>query len=126
MKKVNLATIFVTVLGMTDSSAKMQAGKYYKKVTGEKIPEDGLVDVDTVLTIADEIRASKTSKYKDSIVGVIDMIGEDNIPDSWFEEKQVKAKVAKVSDAKLVDKLERIKAIAEADELEDIVAIINE
>ena len=130
MKKVNLAVIFVMVLGMADSSAKMQAGKYYKKVTGEKLPEDGLVETETVLAIADEIRASKTSKYKETVVEIIDIIGEDKIPESWYEAKQVKAKESKeksVENAvKLTSKLAKIKVIAEEDGLEDILAIINE
>lgn len=127
MKKVNLAVIFVMVLGMTDSSAKMQAGKYYKKVTGEKLPEDGLIGTETVLAIADEIRASKTSKYKETVVEIIDIIGEDKIPESWYEEKQVKPKEKAVENAvKLTNKLAKIRTVAEEDGLQDILAIINE
>lgn len=119
MKKVNLVTIFVTVLGMTEASAKMQAGKYVKKVTGEKQGEDGLVELETVLAIIEEIKASKTSKYKEVANNVLDIIGADEVPDSWYEAKVVKAKES------LALKIAKIKEIAEADELTDILEIIN-
>lgn len=119
MKKVNLVTIFVTVLGMTEASAKMQAGKYVKKVTGEKQDEDGLVELETVLAIIEEIKASKTSKYKEVANNVLDIIGADEVPDSWYEPKVVKAKES------LALKMAKIKEIAEADELTDILEIIN-
>ena len=119
MKKVNLVTIFVTVLGMTEASAKMQAGKYVKKVTGEKQDEDGLVELETVLAIIEEIKASKTSKYKEVANNVLDIIGADEVPDSWYEPKVIKAKES------LALKIAKIKEIAEADELTDILEIIN-
>lgn len=119
MKRVNLTTIFVTVLGMTESGAKMQAGKYVKKITGEKQAEDGLVDIETVIAVADSIKASKTSKYKETVNEVLDIIANDEIPESWYEAKTVKAKEG------LAEKIAKIKEIAEADDLTDILDIIN-
>lgn len=116
--KLNLTNILIS-MSMTSQSAKMQAGKYIKKITGEKAPENGLVDSETVLAILDEINSSKTSKYKEQAKQMIELIANDEMEDSWSkatEKKEVVSDKVKIAE---------IKALAEENGYDDILEIIN-
>ena len=65
--KLNIINIISTYA----STAAMQAGKAYKKITTEKLPEDGMIEQSMCLQILQQTVDSKTSKYKEQAADLI-------------------------------------------------------
>ena len=116
--KLNIINIISTYA----STAAMQAGKAYKKITTEKLPEDGMIEQAICLQILQQTVDSKTSKYKEQAASLITQIKEGNIEPSWTEPKEAKPKT---DNTKIFKVLAEIKEVAEAEGYEDILSILQ-
>lgn len=127
-KLMNLSKILVDCYGMDEKASKMSAGKSIKKVTGEKAPEDGLVELDVILETFQATIDSKASKFKEIAKEAKARFEKGDFEDSWFEPNVKKEAGTAVSPkaSKDAEKLKRIQRIAEEDGLLDILEIINE
>lgn len=117
-KKLNIINIISTYA----STAAMQAGKAYKKITTEKLPEDGMIGQDMCLQILQQTVDSKTSKYKEQAAELIAKIKEGDIEPSWTEPKAAKPKVDNTGIFKV---LAEIKEVAEAEGYEEILSMLE-
>lgn len=124
---INLSLLLVSEFAMTESSAKMMAGKLIKKVTEEKAPEDGLVDYDVVEDAIKRISESKTSKFKEQATALLKRMqsGEEfddalSVPNVKKEKGESSGKASKADAI-----LKKVKAHAEEFGYDDILEIIE-
>ena len=128
--KLNLSKILITGFSLAEGVAKMQAGKMIKKVTGEQAPEDGLVDMDTVIEALQSTVDSKASKFKEQAKELIAELRAGTVEEDWTTPNVKKvagtpAPKKATNPNKDASKLLKIKVIAEEDGLQDILDIIN-
>jgi len=112
----------VNIISTYTSTAAMQAGKAYKKLTSEKLPEDALVTPEQAISILQQTVDSKTSKYKEQAVSLIAQIKKGDIEPSWTEPREPKPKI---DNTKIFKVLSEVKKVAEAEGYEDILSILE-
>ena len=112
----------VNIISTYTSTAAMQAGKAYKKITSEKLPEDALVTHEQAIAILQQTVDSKTSKYKEQAADLIAQIKKGDIEPSWTEPKEAKPKT---DNTKIFKALSEVKEVAEAEGYEDILSILE-
>ena len=119
---MNLKLNIVNIIATYTSTAAMQAGKAYKKLTSEKLPEDALVTPEQAIAILQQTVDSKTSKYKEQAQELINQIKAEDYDSTWLEAREAKPKV---DNTKIFKVLAEIKEVAIAEEYEDILSLLK-
>ena len=112
----------VNIISTYTSTAAMQAGKAYKKLTSEKLPEDALVTPEQAIAILQQTVDSKTSKYKEQAQELINQIKAEDYDSTWLEPREAKPKV---DNTKIFKALAEVKEVAKAEGYEDILSILQ-